>query len=51
MGIEDTSYQNAVTFFVGLVGMQIAGGLVKYAQEFRENPKEFIKNHKPWGKR
>lgn len=50
-GIEDSAYANAVTFFVGLVGMQIARGIVKYAEEFARNPKEFLKNHKPWGKK
>lgn len=52
LGIESNHAQNAIVFVVGMIGMMVAGGLLKLGKEFKNNPVETWKKIKSiWRKK
>lgn len=41
-GVETVEYKNAVVFLVGMLGMQIAGGIIVLGEDIRNNPGKYI---------
>lgn len=44
LGIESSNTANAVVFFIGLVGVALAGGLMALGKAFKEDPAGTLKN-------
>lgn len=42
--VEATEYQGAFAFGVGLLGLQITGGLLKLGEDIKTNPGKYIPN-------
>lgn len=40
--IETMEYQNAIVFLVGMLGMQITGGVIKLGEDIKNNPKKYL---------
>lgn len=41
-GVDKIEYKNAIVFIVGMLGMQITGGVLKLGEDIKANPKKYI---------
>lgn len=43
-GIESLEYLSVIAFVIGVIGLQIMGGLIKLGEDIKDNPDKYL----PW---
>ena len=42
LGIDTPEYRSAVAFGIGMIGLQITGGIIKLGEDIKKNPGKYI---------